>query len=426
MTSSSPSPGTSPCSCEEFATLSRRGLLRGLVGTAAALTTTTTIGGAFMSTSYAATPTAPAVLVVLSMRGAVDGMSLVVPHADPVYYAARPRIAIPASRLLAKDGFFGLHPDLAPLLPWWDAGAMAAVHATGLPAPNRSHFAAIEAVEDADPGSSERVGWLNRLIGRDTTTSPLQAIQLGESVLPAALLGPQPAVAVDSVEAMVLSGADRWDPAGRRPRSMTTMWTDVPGPLGAGARAAMQAVTDFAPVRTSSATPANGAVYPQGDLGESLAAAARTIRGDVGAEVITIDSGSWDHHVNLGTLEWGHLQRMTKELAAALAAFLTDLGPLAGKVTVVTLSEFGRRTRENASWGLDHGHGNVMLLLGAGVKGGYHGTWPGLVDTVDADLRVTTDYRSVLSEVVVSRLGASSAQVFPGFAPESVGVMRAP
>ncbi|MBM7517884.1 DUF1501 domain-containing protein [Nocardioides nitrophenolicus] len=420
---------TPDCSCDEFAALnrglSRRGLFRGVAGTTAALTTTTAIGGAFMSTSYAATSSAPAVLVVLSMRGAVDGMSLVVPHADPVYYAARPRIAVPSARLVAKDAFFGLHPDLAPLLPWWNAGSMAAVHATGLPAPNRSHFAAIEEVEDADPGSAERVGWLNRLIGRDAEQDPLQAVQFGDSVLPAALLGPEPAVAVDRVESMKLAGADRWDTNGRRPRSMATMWADAPGPLGAGARSAMRAIADFAPVRDSSATPANGAVYPDGDLGESLASAARTIRGDIGAEVITIDTGSWDHHVDLGTLEWGQLQRMTKELAAALAAFLTDLGPLMAKVTVVTLSEFGRRTKENANYGLDHGYGNVMFLLGAGVVGGYHGRWPGLVNTVDGDLLVTTDYRSVLSEVVVNRLGASSAQVFPGFQPEPVGVVRA-
>lgn len=417
---------TSSC-CDEFAALdgglTRRGLFRGLAGATAAVTTTTAIGGAFMSTSYAATPSAPAVLVVLSMRGAVDGMSLVVPHADPVYYAARPRIAVPSSKLLAKDAFFGLHPDLAPLLPWWNAGSMAAVHATGLPAPNRSHFAAIEAVEDADPGSAARIGWLNRLIGRDSVDDPLQAVQLGDSVLPASLLGPEPAVAVDRVESMVLAGADRWDTHGRRPQSMTTMWADAAGPLGVGARSAMKAIADFAPVRASSPTPANGAVYPDGDLGASLASAARIIRGDIGAEVITIDTGSWDHHVDLGTLEWGQMQRMTKELAGALAAFLTDLGPLTSKVSVVTLSEFGRRTRENANYGLDHGYGNVMLLLGAGVVGGYHGRWPGLVNDVDGDLLVTTDYRSVLSEVVVGRLGASSAQVFPGFQPESVGVI---
>jgi uncharacterized protein (DUF1501 family) len=176
-------------------------------------------------------------------------------------------------------------------------------------------------------------------------------------------------------------------------------------------------------VRATPAAPANGAVYPRGDFGESLASAARTIRGDVGAEVIAIDYGSWDHHVDLGTLEWGQMQRMTKELALGIAAFFTDLGPLASKVTLVTLSEFGRRTKENANHGLDHGYGNVMMLFGAGVKGGYYGRWPGLTNDTNGDLRVTTDYRSVLSEVAVRRMGASSAQVFPGFQPESVGVV---
>ncbi|WP_377323580.1 DUF1501 domain-containing protein [Pimelobacter simplex] len=409
--------------CAEFSRLSRRGLLRGTLAVGAGIGVTSVYGSAFVQTSYAATRSAPAVLVVLSLRGAVDGMSLVVPHGDPVYYAARPRIAVPAATLLAKDGFFGLHPNLAPLLPMWNAGRMAAVHATGLPAPNRSHFAAIEEVEDADPGSAARIGWLNRLIGRDADTHPLQAIQLGESVPPVALAGPQASVAVESIDDMRLAGADKWDTAGRRPRSMRTMWAGAPGPLGVGARSAMRAIADYGPVRATAPGPANGARYPGGDLGKALAATARTIRGDVGAEVITVDHGSWDHHADLGTLEWGDLQRMTTELASALAAFFTDLGPLASKVTVVTLSEFGRRTKENANYGLDHGFGNVMLLLGAGVRGGYHGAWPGLTNDVNADLLVTNDYRSVLAEVVVKRMGASSARVFPGFQPEQVGAI---
>ncbi|WP_435770836.1 DUF1501 domain-containing protein [Nocardioides sp. SYSU DS0651] len=418
---------TESCACPEYASLergiSRRGLFRGALAAGAGLTTTAAFGSAFVQTSYAATRSAPAVLVVLSMRGAVDGMSLVVPHGDPVYYEARPRLAVPSARLLAKDGFFGLHPFLEPLMPLWSAGSMAAVHATGLPVPNRSHFAAIEQVEDADPGSDARVGWLNRLIGRDGYDNPLQAIQLGESVTPMSLAGPQPSVAVSNVRDMRLAGADKWDTAGRRPRSMRTMWAGAPGPLGAGARAAMQAIDDFEPVRATATAPANGAVYPRGGFGEALASAARTVRGDVGAEVIAIDYGSWDHHVDLGTLEWGHMQRMTKQLAAGIAAFFTDLGPLASKVTLVTLSEFGRRTKENANNGLDHGHGNVMMLFGAGVKGGYYGRWPGLTNTVNGDLSVTTDYRSVLAEVAVRRMGASSAQVFPGFQPETVGVV---
>src|SRR5918998_6494039 len=130
--------------CEEFARanslqMGRRGFLRGAAAVGGAAALTTVHGTAFSSTSYAAIGKAERVLVVLSMRGACDGLNLVVPHADPMYYLARPSIAVPSETLLAKDGMFGLHPSLAPLLPFWTAGQMAAVHATGLPAPNRSH-----------------------------------------------------------------------------------------------------------------------------------------------------------------------------------------------------------------------------------------------------------------------------------------------
>jgi uncharacterized protein (DUF1501 family) len=141
-------PESEPC-CEEYSGLSRRGLLKGLLGAGA---TTAFFGTTFTQTAFAATQPADRVLVVLSLRGAADGLSLVVPHGDPAYYTARPRIGIPSAALLAKDGFFGLHPSLAPLLPLWNAGKVAAVHATGLPVANRSHFAAMEQLEDADPG----------------------------------------------------------------------------------------------------------------------------------------------------------------------------------------------------------------------------------------------------------------------------------
>lgn len=411
--------------CEDCTrpSLGRRSLLRAPLVAGGALVTTTAFGSAFVQTAYAATPSAPAVLLVLSMRGAVDGMSLVVPHGDPVYAAARPSIGVPAGQLLAADAHFGLHPELAPLLPLWTSGRMAAVHATGLPAPNRSHFSAIEEVEDAAPGSTIRTGWLNRLIGQDQITTPLQAVQLGSAISPAALAGPEQTVAVTTIDDLRLSGADQWDTEGRRPLSMRTLWAGAAGPLGDGARAAMRAIDEFGPVQATAATPSNGAVYPDGDFGDALKAAARVIRGDVGAEVITVDYGSWDHHVDLGTLAWGRMKDMTAELARGLAAFFTDLGALGSKVTVVTLSEFGRRTVENANYGLDHGYGNVMLLLGAGVNGGYHGRWPGLTDDPDGDLLVTTDYRSVLAEVITRRLGTSAATVFPGFQPVAVGAM---
>jgi len=405
--------------CTEYTGLSRRGLFRGL---AVAGASTAFFGTTFTQTSYAATRSAPSVLVVVSLRGAADGLSLVVPHADPAYYAARPRLSIAKPQLLAVDSFFGLHPSLQPLLPLWNAGKMAAIHATGMPVVNRSHFAAMEEVEDADPGSSARVGWLNRLIGRDTYANPLQAVQIGEIPI-TATYGPEPSFTASSVDAVHIAGHDQWDTTNGRPRSLHTLWDAAPGPLGKGARSALAAVADFAPVQATSATPANGASYPKDDLGEALASAARTIKGDVGADVIAVDHGGWDMHTNLGDLTWGAMLQNAGSLAGGLAAFFADLGALADKVTVVTISEFGRRVKENANWGLDHGYGNVMFALGAGVKGGYYGTWPGLHNSLDADLQVTTDYRSVLSEIVTKRFDVSTATVFPHFAPEPIGFM---
>jgi uncharacterized protein (DUF1501 family) len=411
--------------CEEYAGLntaiSRRGLLRGALGVGA---TTALFGTTFTQTSYAATRSAPRTIVLLSLRGAADGLSLVVPHGDPAYYSARPRIAVPSAALVAKESFFGLHPSLSPLLPLWNAGKMAAVHATGMPVANRSHFSAMEAIEDADPGSSARIGWINRLIGRDGYTNSLQAVGLGMTSPITALYGPQGTVTTAAIEDMNLAGVDEWD-KGRRRRSLTTIWGSAGGAAGRGARAALAAVSDFAPVRATPTKPANGAAYLDDDLGRALRETARTIKGDVGAEVVAVDhDGDWDMHTNLGTLEWGTMLNSAKSLATNLAAFFTDLGPTWGdRVTLVTLSEFGRRVKENANYGLDHGHGNVMFLIGGGVKGGYHGTWPGLTNSLDADLSVTLDYRSVLAELVSKRLGASVATVFPGLAPEPVGAV---
>ena len=201
-----------PDCCAEYAVLSRRGFL----GAAALAGTSSMIGSAVVRASAATTVPARAVMVVLSLRGAADGMSLVVPHGDPVYYSARPRLGIPADRLLVRDAMFGLHPALAPLLPLWQSGRMAAVHATGLPAPNRSHFAAMEEVEDADPGSSVRSGWLNRLIGQDDRTSPLQAFSVGRGVPPAALYGEADYLSADEVASVRIPGDDQWDPERRR------------------------------------------------------------------------------------------------------------------------------------------------------------------------------------------------------------------
>ncbi|MGZ4450760.1 MAG: DUF1501 domain-containing protein [Nocardioides sp.] len=413
-----PTTTSSPACCEEYARLSRRGLLTGALALAGA---STVVGSAVVTASAATLTPATSVLVVLSLRGAADGLSLVVPHADPVYYSARPRLAVPADQLLAKDGMFGLHPQLAPLLPLWDAGRLAAVHATGLPAPNRSHFAAMEELEDANPGSSVREGWLNRLIGTDSSRNPLQGFNIGDGAIPTSLYGDQPVMSAGDVDGVRIPGDDRWDPTGGRRASLHRLWDGAPGPLGRAMSSTFAAIGSFDPVK---ATADHASSYPSTDLGRALAEVARIVRGDVGVEVVTVDQGDWDMHSGLGTLEWGRMKDNAADLAGSLAAFMDDLGPVADKVTVVALSEFGRRVAENASWGLDHGYGNVMLVAGAGVVGGYHAQWPGLTGDLDSDLTVTTDYRSVLSEVVQARFGAPVSQVFPGFVRSPVGVMR--
>ncbi|GAA1772480.1 DUF1501 domain-containing protein [Nocardioides hankookensis] len=416
VTSQTPLPTADAC-CAEFAAVSRRGLFSGAVALAGA---TTFVGSAAITTSASAATSAPAVLVVVSLRGAADGLSLVVPHADPAYYRARPGIAVPAERLLARDASFGLHPALAPLLPLWDAGTLAAVHATGLPAPNRSHFAAMEAVEDADPGSAARSGWLNRLIGTTSGTSPLQGFNLAGGVTPTSLYGPAPTMSAGKVDDVRLPGEEDGD-GGRRRRSLRTLWDHDRSVLARGMRSTYAAVDQFGPAEAAAD---HSASYPDTDLGRALAEVARAIRGDVGIEVVTVDHGDWDMHSGMGSAERGWMVNNASALAGAIAAFFGDLGDQAGKVTLVTISEFGRRVVENASGGLDHGYGNVMFVAGAGVKGGrYYGSWPGLGTGDDADLQVTTDYRSVLAEIVSQRFGASTAKVFPRFSPESVGVM---
>jgi uncharacterized protein (DUF1501 family) len=418
------------CGCPDYdearTALSRRALLgTALAGGAVALGLGLGLGGggprAYAVTGRPASRLSSplgSVLVLLSLRGAADGLSLVVPHGDPTYYAARPRIGVPAASLLAADAMFGLHPALEPLLPMWQGGRLAAVHATGMATPNRSHFAAMEAIEDAAPGSTARNGWLNRLLGELPGTSTLQGTAMGNQV-PTSLFGTNPAFVVGRVDDAKVAGTEE---DGRRLASLKHAWKGS-GPMSRAVRDAIAGAETFGAARdTTTGTPTPA--YPGSQLGKALSDVSRIVRSGVGAEVITVDQGDWDMHTDLGTVEWGDMRRNAGDLASSIAAFFADLGPLADRVTLVTLSEFGRRVKENDNYGTDHGFGNVMFVAGAGVKGGsYYGSWPGLQNTLDGDLLVTTDYRSVLTEVVTRRFGVSVGQVFPGFAPQAVGVM---
>ena len=412
---------------EEAAGLSRRRFLAGMAATSGAAIATSMFGDAVRQTAFGA-GTDGNVLVVISLRGGIDGLGMVVPHGDPAYYTARPRLAVAADRLVAKDGMFGLHPNMRPLEWLWTAGELTAVHAVGMAVPNRSHFLAMEEVEDADPTSSVRRGWVNRMIGLGAGDAPYDAVNLGDPITPTALVGPAPSLSARGLKDITLAGATNGF-AGRRRRQLATMWGDDPGPLGAAARSALRTAKDLGPIVEETYRPAVSypRAWPAVGLSDALKDTAALIKANVGTEVVAIDYGSWDMHANYGSTEAGEMQSMVGGFAAAVNAFLRDLGSLRSKVTVVTISEFGRRVAENGNRGLDHGWGNMMLLMGGGVRGGrYYSSWPGLGSAlVDGDLAVTTDYRDVLGEVVTRRFpDRSIGSVFPGLVHHPVGVMR--
>ena len=364
------------------------------------------------------------ILVAVFLRGAMDGLNVVVPHGEPSYYALRPNLAIPrpdgtADSAIDLDGFFGLHPALAPIKPLYDAGHVAIVHAAGSPDPTRSHFDAQDYMESGTPGSKSTAdGWLNRALAgapESPAASPVRAVGLGPE-LPRALRGRNQAVAIANVNSFQV----------RDPLGAATFQNMYAGSrdqvLNAAGRDTFEALKLMESVQKRPYTPAAGVRYPDGKLGQELQQIARLIKADIGLEVAFTDLGGWDHHVNeVGAKPAvGQLANLLGQLGQALAAFYNDLGDRIEDVCVVTMSEFGRTAKENGARGTDHGHANVMFALGGGVLGGkVYGDWPGMEREQlyeERDLNVTTDFRDVLSELVVRHLGNSSAaNVFPGY-----------
>jgi uncharacterized protein (DUF1501 family) len=414
-----------PCGCPDF-TLGRRRFLATAAAGAGALTAGQLFGDAFRQVAYGAAPGGN-VVVVLSLRGGADGLSMVVPRgADhDLLTAARPGIVVPETALIGGDTNFGLHPAFAPLLPMWQAGTFGAVQAVGLPAPNRSHFEAMIDVEDADPGSSARVGWINRVVGLEAAADPETAVQVGSSLLPISLAGPAGALGIKNVEGLGVATLN--SSAAARRSSLTQIWARDTSPAGASMRAALATSARLEGVAGSADTLVHPGAYPEGPLREALSNTAALIRADVGTRVVTLDYGDWDMHRGLGRPGDGWMADQITHLAGSLEAFFQDLGGAAARVTVVTISEFGRRLQENGDHGVDHGYGNAMLLLGGGVQGGsVHGEWPHLTTLEDGDLAIRQDFRSVLWEVLASRFPEISGQrsaVFPGFVPETIGAM---
>jgi uncharacterized protein (DUF1501 family) len=359
------------------------------------------------------------VLVAIFQRGAADGLNIVVPHGERRYYDLRPNISIPRpsagvspeDAVVDLDGFFGLHPSLASLKPLWQQQRLAIVHAAGSPDPTRSHFDAQDYMESGTPGLKATTdGWLNRALPPQTEKpSPVRAISLGPA-LPRTLRGAQNAIAVENLNNFTVRDAA----ASKVLQSMYSSSNDQI--LNGTGRETFEAVALLQSIQKSPYQPNAGANYPKGRFGDSMKQIAQLIKADVGVEVAFADIGGWDHHVN----EPGQLKNVLAEFGNSLAAFYQDLGDRMEDVVVVTMSEFGRTAGENGNRGTDHGHANVMFVMGGPVRGGkVYGKWPGLAPeqlNEERDLALTTDFRDVLSEAVYSHLGNRSIRsVFPNY-----------
>ena len=384
-------------------------------------------------------------LICIFQRGAVDGLSMVVPFGERGYYDSRRSIAIqaPSSRdgsALDLDGFFGLHPALKPLEELYRRSAMTVIQAVGSPHPTRSHFDAQDFMETGTPGvKSTREGWLNRVLqdtqcadcGGRTLENPaahaadhatgqvsmatvpsLRGISM-TSVVPRALQGDHPALAIPNLSDFGLRRDDEVGSAFRR------LYRTGAGEVSAAAEEAFEAVRILETMDPGRYVPAGGAEYPSGDFGGSLRQIAQLVKADVGVEIAFADLGGWDTHVRQGGVQ-GQLSGRFVQLSQGIRALYDDLGDRMEDVVILTMSEFGRTVAENGSGGTDHGHANCMLALGGSVDGGrVLGDWPGLDREQlyeGRDLAVTTDFRDVFAEVVSGHLGAEHLErIFPEY-----------
>lgn len=360
-------------------------------------------------------------VVVVFLRGGADSLSLVAPYGDDDYYRARPNLALKKDDLAVLDDMFGLHPSLKPLHALYESGQMAAVHAVGSQDATRSHF---EAMDTMERGVADRVGpstgWVARYLAASDHAgdSPLRAVAFGHTT-PTTLVGARDSVTLASLGDFQLQAP----PSARA--ALARMYQPGRDEVAAAGRETLKVLETLDRLDPERQPPRHDAKYPDTGLGQALRQVATLVRAEVGLEVACVDQGAYDTHVAQGT-QLGWLPTLLTELGDSLGAFAKDLGPDLGRVTVVVMSEFGRRIAENTGLGTDHGHGGAMLLLGGGVKGGrVHARWPGLSERVGpGDLAVTTDYRDVLGEVLSARLpGADLREVFADHRVSPLGLV---
>jgi uncharacterized protein (DUF1501 family) len=379
----------------------------------------------FVRMANAATTNGKKTLVAIFQRGAVDGLNVIVPYAEKAYYDARPTIAIPRNEVVDLDGFFGAHPSLASIAPYFKEKSLAVVHAVGSPDATRSHFDAQDFMESGTPGvKTTQDGFLARALAakKEPASSPLRAVALGPA-LPRILAGAGGGVAMSNVAQFGIRGGAQ---SGDLASSFESMYAQA-GLLGGTAKESFEAAKMLKAADPQKLQAANGAVYPNTQLGNSLKQIAQLIKSNVGLEIAFTDVSGWDTHAGEGGAQ-GQLANNLRQFSDAIAAFARDLGSRMSDVVLVTMSEFGRTVRENGNRGTDHGHANVMLLLGGNVRGGkVHAAWPGLSSQTlfeNRDLAVTTDFRDVFAELLSKQLGVAALKnVFPGYEPRMRGVL---
>jgi uncharacterized protein (DUF1501 family) len=370
-------------------------------------------------------------LICLFQRGAADALNVIVPHGEKAYYALRPSIAIPRPGGLARgissanaidlDGFFGLHPALAPLKPLYDRGILAPIHAVGSPSSTRSHFDAQDYMETGTPdvkGTPD--GWLNRYLAvqgtcAECSPNPFRAVALTPQT-PRILEGPAETVAMNSLDEFTVRTT------GSQAERLEALYRTGSADLVHGTGAEMfDAVKKLRAANPQKYLPANGADYPRSQFGQRLLQIAQLIKANVGLEIAFADIGGWDTHVNQGGTT-GQLALRLTDFAQSINALVTDLGDRMSDVVIMTMSEFGRMASENGNRGTDHGHAGALFVIGGSVKGGkVYGKWPGLEREQlyeGRDLALTTDFRTVFAEVTGKHLGATRLErIFPGFSP---------
>lgn len=367
------------------------------------------------------------VLVVVFQRGGADALNIVPPYGDGRYYDLRPTVNIAepesgAGAALDLDGFFGLHPSMSSLMPAYQSGSLAFVHAAGSPDPTRSHFDAQDFMELGFLGKTTVFdGWVNRHLqaSQAQTGETFRAVGFGQTV-PLSMRGLVTPVGLKSLESYdLVTLPGEYDPAREAILSMyagSDLVSNTTGQL-------FGSIDELKLANPTQYEPANGATYPDTVFGQSMKQIGQLLRADVGVETVAVDSNGWDHHDEEAPI----LASLLTDLSDSLAAFNQDMGEGMANITVVAMSEFGRRAYENGSAGTDHGHGGLMFALGGNVNGGQvYGDWPGLQEQnlSDGDLQVATDFRTVLGELLEKRLGNNDLSfVFPQFTgPPHLGI----